>query len=54
LAWLLDVGSQANSPVVYEKLTAVLDAVKKDPIPSISETAAVLEAELKSSITMNI
>ncbi|KAK3816198.1 MAG: proteasome stabiliser-domain-containing protein [Benniella sp.] len=46
-------GSQANSPMVYEKLTAVLDAVKKDPIPSISETAAVLEAELKSSITMN-
>ncbi|KAF9363389.1 hypothetical protein BGX34_004264 [Mortierella sp. NVP85] len=47
-------GSQANSPVVYEKLTEVLDVLKKDPIPSISETAAVLEAELKSSIAMSI
>ncbi|KAG0238428.1 hypothetical protein BGX31_003302 [Mortierella sp. GBA43] len=40
-------GTQANSPKVQEKLILILDAVKKDPVPSISETAALLEAELK-------
>ncbi|KAF9926921.1 proteasome component M29, partial [Modicella reniformis] len=41
-------GTQANSPRVLEKFTQVFVAVKKDPVPSISETAALIEADLKS------
>ncbi|KAF8941099.1 hypothetical protein BGZ58_002205 [Dissophora ornata] len=40
-------GTTLKTPAVVAKLQEILAVMRKDPLPSISEVAAVLEAELK-------